>query len=191
MKTKAKRTQDPLFFDHDMEHLNGGVQLLIDMLHDKGTYTVPLKNQAYLIYNMAVKEIYDPLIYEKFEANMKTTSSQHLAARHAYGALYAYYKSNQGTRFGIDFWESTLEDHLSMLHAQEVWQMLVAFRDNRQLTRQHMRDLIDSHYKQVLLDKWKAEVVYNQRVLFGLVDELHHLEYYDEELWAKIAETAV
>jgi hypothetical protein len=43
----------------------------------------------------------------------------------------------------------------------------------------------------VLLDKWNAEVVYNQRVLFGLVDELHFLNYYDEELWNKIVDTVI
>lgn len=54
-----------------------------------------------------------------------------MTARIAFGALYAYYKSNQGTRFGIDFWESKLEDHISDMHAQEVVDLLVAFRDNR------------------------------------------------------------
>ena len=65
-----------------------------------------------------------------------------MTARIAFGALYAYYKSNQGTRFGIDFWESKLEDHISDMHAQEVVDLLVAFRDNRQLERSHMTKLL-------------------------------------------------
>lgn len=38
-------------------------------------------------------------------------------ARFAFGALYGYYKSNCGTRFGVDFWESKLEDHIDEMHA--------------------------------------------------------------------------
>ena len=68
---------------------------------------------------------------------------------------------------------------------------MIAFRDNRQLERGHFRNLLDTQYKKVLLDKWKAEVIYNQRVLFGLAKEFHHLEYYDKELWLLIADTAV
>ena len=77
------------------------------------------------------------------------------------------------------------------MHAQEVVELMVAFRDNRQLERSHMTKLLDSQFKKVLLDKWNAEVVYNQRVLFGLAAELHFLGYYDEELWLKIVDTAI
>jgi len=27
-----------------MEHTNGGIKLMLELLHDKGTYTLPLKN---------------------------------------------------------------------------------------------------------------------------------------------------
>lgn len=69
------------------------------------------------------------------------------------------------------------------LHAQEIQELLTAFRDNRQLPRSHMTDLLNEHFKPVLLAKWKTEIVYNQRVLFGLVEEFHHLGWYDEEVW--------
>lgn len=68
---------------------------------------------------------------------------------------------------------------------------MVAFRDSRQLPRQHFRSLLDSHYKQVLVDKWKSEVVFNQRVLFGLIQELHHLGWYDEEVWDLAIDSAL
>jgi hypothetical protein len=54
-----------------------------------------------------------------------------------------------------------------------------------------MINLLDSQFKKVLLDKWKSEVVYNQRVLFGLAEEFLNIQYYDKELWLKIAETAI
>lgn len=68
---------------------------------------------------------------------------------------------------------------------------MVAFRDNRQLERKHMTNLIDTQFKKVLLDRWQSEVVYNQRVLFGLCAELHFLGYYDEEIWNKIVDTSI
>lgn len=32
------RSQDPLFFDNDLKHVNGGIPLLLEFLHDKGNY---------------------------------------------------------------------------------------------------------------------------------------------------------
>lgn len=86
---------------------------------------------AYLIYNMTFDNIYDPLVYEKFEANYKITSGKHMNARIAFGAIYAYYKSNQGTLFGVDFWESKHEDYIDGMHVHEINRLLEAFRDNR------------------------------------------------------------
>lgn len=77
------------------------------------------------------------------------------------------------------------------MHAQEVVELMVAFRSNRNIERSHMIKLIDTLFKKVLLDKWKDEVVYNQRVLFGLAEEFYFLEYHDEELWTKILDTAI
>lgn len=91
---KNFRTSDPLWFDHDQEHLNGGVALLLEQLHDKGNYQLPIKNQAFLLYNMQLKGVYDPLVYQKFEASLKDAASANITARHAYGALCAYYQSN-------------------------------------------------------------------------------------------------
>jgi hypothetical protein len=68
---------------------------------------------------------------------------------------------------------------------------MIAFRNSRQLERQYFRDLLKNQYKKVLLEKWDDEVIYNQRVLFGLVEEFHHLGYFDEELWTKIVDTAI
>ena len=53
VRSKTFRSQDPLFFDHDKEYINGGIKLLLEHMHDKGTYNLPLKNQAYILYNMS------------------------------------------------------------------------------------------------------------------------------------------
>ena len=70
-----------------------------------------------MLYNMSVKNIFDPLIYQKFESCLKTASETHMNSRIAFGALFAYYKSNYGTRFGIDFWTSKIEENILGVHA--------------------------------------------------------------------------
>lgn len=119
------------------------------------------------------------MIFQKFEESYKTASSDNLEARHCFGALWAYYKGNQGSRFGMDWWTSKLEDNLDGMHAQEVHQLLEAFRDNRNTERSHMINLLDNSFKQVVLKKWRREVMMNQRVIFGLADEFIKIQYYD------------
>lgn len=83
-----------------------------------------LKNIAYVLYNMVQREIYDPSLFEKFEQTYKLAEPKWLESRHCFGALHAYYKSNQGSRYGIDFWEAQLDKHLETLHVQEIVQLL-------------------------------------------------------------------
>lgn len=54
-----------------------------------------------------------------------------------------------------------------------------------------MINLLDTQWKGVLLRTWKSQIMMNQRVLFGLAEEFAHIQYWDEELWLKIAETAI
>lgn len=67
---------------------------------------------AYILYNMIQDDIYDPSVFENFEKHYRTTEIKNLNARMAFGALWAYYKSNQGTLFGVDFWTSILQDNV-------------------------------------------------------------------------------
>lgn len=52
---------------------------------------------SYVLYNMAYAEIYDPSVFEQFEKNYRIASSKVMSGRIAFGGLWAYYKSNQGT----------------------------------------------------------------------------------------------
>ena len=147
---------------------------------------------VYVLYNMAKAGIYDPSMFEKFEKNYRTTSNHVMSGRIAFGGLWAYYKSNQGTQFGVDFWTSKLQDHINDMRAFEVVELLEAFRGNRKLHRSHLRELLDSHLKEhVLLAYWEKEIRHNQRVLFDLAYELDQFQWYDEEIWTKIIDTSV
>ena len=66
---------------------------------------MPLRNVGYLLYHMAKSDIYDPAVYEGFENAYREISSTKMTARHAMGGMYGYYRSNQGTKYGIDLWE--------------------------------------------------------------------------------------
>ena len=63
---------------------------------------------AYILYNMVQDGIYDPSVFENFEKHYRTTEKKELNGRMAFGALWGYYKSNQGSLFGVDFWTSIL-----------------------------------------------------------------------------------
>ena len=54
-----------------------------------------------------------------------------------------------------------------------------------------MINRLDGTFKKIMVDRWGDEVVYNQRVLFDLAQELHDLGWYDEEIWMLIFKTAV
>ena len=74
----------------------------------------------------------------------------------------------------------------------EISRLLEAFRDNRQLHRDHMKELLNTHFKKhVILPFWDKEVRFHQRVLFDLAKELDFIGWYDEEVWAKIFDTAI
>ena len=110
---------------------------------------------AFILYNMQVTGIYDPSIFEFFEKEYRTTSSKNMSGRSAFGALWAYYKSNQGTLYGIDFWTAKVQDDIKDIRVQEVSRLLEAFRDNRQLPRSHIKELLNTHFKkQVILPFW-------------------------------------
>ena len=66
----------------------------IDYCHDQQRYNLPLNRMAYILYNMTIADIFDPSVFEKFEKEYATTSGKHMSGRYAFGALWAYYKSN-------------------------------------------------------------------------------------------------
>jgi len=54
---------------------------------------------------MAKSDVYDPDLVLNFEKEMRTISSTDMTSRHAMGAVYGYYRMNQGTEEGLEFWE--------------------------------------------------------------------------------------
>lgn len=184
-------TQDPLYLDYRVEHISGGIDTFVEHLKERNNYKIPLRNSAYLLYHIARKDLYDPDLVMKLESQYRLVASTSMTARHCMGALYGLYRLNQGTAHGIEFWEEKMEELAPYLHVQEVCELMEGFALNRTLPRQHMRDKLLTQYKPVILQKWDDEVVYHQRMLYKMVKEFDNLEFYDVELWLKIAETVL
>lgn len=122
--THSFYTADPIYFKHSMSYVTGGIQRWIDHLHDRQNYGIPLQKMAYILYNMVKEDIYDPSVFENFALKYQTVAKTNLTSRHAFGALWACYKSNQATVDDIHFWASLLQDNSDNTHAQEVSELL-------------------------------------------------------------------
>ncbi len=142
-----------------------------------------MRNISYLLYHVAKNDIYDPALFASFEAVLKEITSTTMTPRHSMGAVYAYYRSNQGSKQGLDFWEDHLKKNSDGLHVQDIVELLEGFTMNRTLPREHFRKKLTEVHKPILLSLWKDEATYHQRMLYKLCRDLHTLQYYDEEIW--------
>jgi hypothetical protein len=136
---------------------------------------MPMRNVGYLLYHMAKCDIYDPAVYQGFEDAYKEISSRTMTSRHAMGGLYGYYRSNQGTKYGLDIWEELVQSNSAGLHVQDIAELTEAFTMNRTLPREYYRKKLDEVYKPILLAKWKNEATYHQRMLYQLCRDFHTL----------------
>lgn len=53
------------------------------------------------------------MIFKEFEARYKDLINTEITSRHAFGGLWAYYKSSIGSLEGLKFWEEAIEKNLS------------------------------------------------------------------------------
>ena len=102
--------------------------------------------------------IYDPEVYQKFEAEYSYIFSVSMITRQTFGGVWAYYRSNAGSLEGIEFWENKLEEDTSKIHFFEIIELLEAFNLNRQLHRNHFKTKLDTLWKPFLLKDWKKGV---------------------------------
>ena len=108
-------------------------------MKDKATYRLPLRNIGFLLYHVAKNDIYDPELFANFEGVYREISSVDMTSRHAMGGVYGHYRSNQGTKFGVDFWEEQIQKNSANLHIQDITELAEAFSLNRTLPREHFR----------------------------------------------------
>lgn len=57
---------------------------------------------------------------------------------------------------------------------------------NRTLPREHYRQFLTEVLKPVLLEKWKAEATYHQRLLYKICRDFYDLKYFDEDIWTQL-----
>lgn len=156
---------------------------MVDKVKQEKAYLLPQRNIGFLLFQMAKNKMWMPEVFKGFEAQYPNLVSKELTTRHAYGGLWAYYYSNQGSLEGIDFWEKTLEQNSNKLHLQEICELLEAFNVNHQLHRNHMRQKLNTFYKPFLMAQWDPKAKQNQRILVSLAEQFVNLSWYDEDIW--------
>ena len=81
-------------------------------IKERKTFLLPLRGMGYMLYHIAYSKTYEPEIFREFEERYRDLISTQVLTRHAFGGLWAYYKSSMGTLEGLKFWEDTLEKNL-------------------------------------------------------------------------------
>lgn len=165
-------TQDPLFFDYDQLYLNGGITPYLEKVRSGNKVEMPLNKRAYLMYHVAKQKINDPDFFIFMEKGLQVyienekegkgikdnapAGLEHLFFRFNFAAVTAYWRTNFGSAWALEFWEEKLINTADELRAQEVVELCEAFRENRTHHRDHMRNLLTNHLKKPLLKVWPA-----------------------------------
>ena len=74
---------------------------------------------AYLMYHMSLSDIYDPEVFEGMEKQFKIAEGDKITSKHSMGGLFGCYRSNQVSKFGIDFWENNLRNNTGDLRKDD------------------------------------------------------------------------
>jgi len=106
-----------------------------------------------------------------------------MTARNSMAAVIGYWKSNCGSDWALKFYEkSLLRQHLD-LHIHEVVELCQAFTWNRTHHRDHLRSMLNSHFKHSVIQQWPSEGEFNQRVMYDLSIELENIQFEDEDIY--------
>jgi hypothetical protein len=87
----------------------------------------------------------------------KIKGEQNMGARSSMAAVIAYWKSNCGSDWALKYYEKFLLQKSKDLHIHEIIELCQAFRWNRTHHRDHLRSMLNSHFKLTIIDKWAAE----------------------------------
>lgn len=60
------------------------------------------------MYHLSKADLYEPDFILKLEGEYRAIQNNKLPARLCMGAVYGYYRSNQGSKSGLEFWEELL-----------------------------------------------------------------------------------
>lgn len=154
-----------------MIYLNGGIQPYMDKLKNSGRSDIPINKRAWVLYHMGKQQKYDPELIEKMEMGLalhrdeankeQMQGEENLTARYAMGAVIGYWMMNCGTATALKYWETFMLNQAKDLHVQDVVELCEAFRENRTHHRDHMRGMINKHFKKNMLENlWDNEVLY-------------------------------
>jgi hypothetical protein len=116
-------------------------------------------------------------------AEMKIKGEDKMTARNSMAAVIGYWKSNCGSDWALKYYEKFLLQKSKDLHIHEIIELCQAFRWNRTHHRDHLRSMLNSHFKATIIQQWSAEGEANQRLMYDLMIELENIQFEDEELY--------
>lgn len=185
------RTQDPLFIDERLYHIEGGIKSHIDRIHRANDYQMPYRQMSFILYNMAKEGVRDRKVYINFERLYGLIKADKMYPREIFGGLYGCYMQNLSSLEGIQFWENRMNEIEWKLHAREIAELLQAFLHNELLSKSHMVAIFDKYLAKRLLEVFQEQIYYNQAVAMELFDNLMKIGCFHEELYLTMLDAIV
>lgn len=183
------RTQDPLFLDPKLYGIEGGIKPYLVRIHDERAYDIPLRNIAFVLYHSAKEGLFDNLLYKQFEQNYHRLISTKIQPREAFAGVWACYTTGIASADGLAFWENKLEDLNHGLHIKEMTDLLLTFNKRKHYKAQHIINILDKYMKDRILKVWDEQILYNQRMMYILIQEFDKLNYRNEDIDMKLIKT--
>ena len=85
------------------------------------------------------------------EEDKKIKGENNLVARNAMAAVIGYWKSNCGSDWALKYYEKQLLMKSKDLRIHEIVELCQAFRWNRTHHRDHLRSMLNSHFKATII----------------------------------------
>lgn len=191
------RIFDPLYFDHEFEPMDGGLQGLINQMkranvlgNNSNSLISPYK-VINLLYNIALKEMYHEkefFIGIEKTINISNIKLDDLDPRYSYGFLYASYKTGWGRPETIHFFENYIEGRADNFFCRWIITLLEVLIKGPMFSYERVNRLINQHFLEILIMFWEKELVHNTKHVSLLMDLLREKKILNQKIWDRFIE---
>jgi hypothetical protein len=84
-----------------------------------------------------------------------------------------------------------MEEQVKGMHSRWIVELLQSFNKTKPFEQSYIVEKFDRLYKPRILAVWDEQVLFNQRVMINLIEELTAINYYDEEIYLKIMDSII
>ena len=190
------RTADPLYYDHDLEEVTGGMPELIKLLKktnalgNMSSSVISPYKVMNLLYNIAYKEYNEKDFYQQLEKTINTSNLKldNLHPRYVYGFLYASYKTGLGRPENIYFFENHLETISDSLRTTWIISLIKEYTSSILYDAEKFKRILDLCFVDNLLVNWNKEVKHNTKNISILIESLKSKNILNEIIWGRFIE---